>query len=203
MTDCEKAAAWAELRKLRLAGDRAGAYAERRARITTSVRSMARTMRNPLRLVRSPVGEHRDSSTRGRAARALQWGTPMTQSILASVASSSGFLSTRSWSQWIASASKGESVIPMAFCSFHRRQGHAFSLRIYRQDPVFTGSGAGLSSFEPLAHPRNGATRSGRSYRRQHENSRGIDQWRCRSAGVDYPVPTRSPSPSFSLKPRP
>ena len=92
----------------------------------------------------------RDSSTRGRAVRALS-----ANGVLMITAEhfwlSVGFLgqaffSSRFLVQWIASERKKESVIPVSFWFFSIGGGTTLLIyAIYRQDPVFIlGQGAGL-----------------------------------------------------------
>jgi lipid-A-disaccharide synthase-like uncharacterized protein len=94
--------------------------------------------------------DRRDSSTLGRAVRALS-----ANGVLMITADhfwlSVGFLgqvffSSRFIVQWIASERKRESVVPISFWFFSIGGGSALLIyAIYRRDPVFiVGQGAGL-----------------------------------------------------------
>ncbi len=92
----------------------------------------------------------RDSSTRGRAVRALSAiGAQMitAEHFWLSVGFlGQAFFSSRFIVQWIASERKKESVVPVSFWFFSIGGGTTLLIyAIYRQDPVFIlGQGAGL-----------------------------------------------------------
>ena len=91
-----------------------------------------------------------DSSTRGRAVRALSANGALmitTEHFWLSVGFlGQAFFSSRFLVQWIASERKKESVVPVSFWFFSIGGGATLLIyAIYRQDPVFIlGQGAGL-----------------------------------------------------------
>jgi len=92
----------------------------------------------------------RDSSTRGRAVRALSANEALMMTAehfwLSVGFLGQAFFSSRFLVQWIASERKKESVVPVSFWFFSIGGGTTLLIyAIYRQDPVFIlGQGAGL-----------------------------------------------------------
>lgn len=92
----------------------------------------------------------RDSSTRGRAVRALSANEALMMTAdlfwISIGFFGQAFFFCRFFVQWIASERKKESVVPVSFWFFSIGGGTTLLIyAIYRQDPVFIlGQGAGL-----------------------------------------------------------